>query len=69
VYCVCVCVCERERDPSNKSLDFHQTQLRYFIKKITSCFRLEDHHQAIITKIFKIRCNAVQIKLVIWDPI
>jgi len=36
---------------------------------MTVCFGLEDPHQAIITKDFKVRCNAVQIKLMLWDPI
>jgi len=37
--------------------------------KMTTCFSLRSHHQAIITKILRIKCNGVQIKLVIRDPI
>jgi len=40
----------------------------YFILKMATCFSLTDHHQAIITKILKMRRNAGQIKLVIWEP-
>ena len=45
----CACVSERQTLQTNH-LDFCQTQLRYFIKEITACFGLQDHHQAIITK-------------------
>ena len=54
----------------NKSLHLCPTQLGYILfRKMTTCFGLRDCHQSIITKILKIRCSAVQIKLMIWDPV
>lgn len=35
---------------------------------MTTSFSLSDHHHDMITKILKIMCNAVQIKLMIWEP-
>jgi len=37
-------------------------------RKMTTSFSLSDHHHDMITKILKIMCNAVQIKLMIWEP-
>lgn len=56
--------------PQNNLLYFHQTQFSYILfTKMTTCFGLRDHHQAIVINILKIRFKAVQIKFVIWDPI
>ena len=53
----------------NKSLDFGPSHLGYILfRKMTTCFGLRDCHQAIITKILKVRCSALQIKLVICEP-
>ena len=49
----------------NKLLDFRQNNV-ILLKKMATCFDLRDHHQAIKTKILKIRSSAVQIKLVIF---
>jgi hypothetical protein len=38
------------------------------IYKMTIYFGLRHHHQAIATRILKITCIAVQIKLLMWDP-
>jgi hypothetical protein len=54
----------------NKSLAFCPSQLGYILfRKVTTCFGLRDCHQAIVTKILKIGCTALQIKLVIWAPV
>jgi hypothetical protein len=47
----------------NKTSDF-----LILFRKTTTYFSLSDHHHAMITKILKVRCNAVQIKLMIWEP-
>lgn len=52
----------------NKSSDFHLKQQVILFRKMTTCFSLSDNHHAMITKILKVRCNAVQIKLTIWEP-
>jgi len=44
----------------NKSLFFHKNSFIVLFRKM-ACFGLSDLHQAIITKILKVRCNAAQI--------
>jgi hypothetical protein len=42
--------------------------MRYFLfRKMATYFGLRDQYQATITKILKIRCRAVQIKLVVYE--
>jgi hypothetical protein len=38
-------------------------------RQMATRFGRRDHHQAIVTKVLKIKCSGVQIMLVVWDRI
>ena len=60
--------CQTVHSHKNKSIDFRPTELRCILfRKMIACFGIRDLYQAIITKIKK-NSKAVQIMLVIRDP-